>query len=446
MIVAVLALAASAWVSIFRRENDFRWHYDVGEKVLATGRLYVDAAGQEFGLPYPVGRRWIDAAMALLPYRAARAMVWSLAVAALVVTLLRWERLAGRRPGLAPTTTFAAGAATLAILSRWVVRDLDECGLQLLLLFMLTMAFDAVARGRAWPGGFWLGLAGTYKATPALFLPYLLYKRRWREAVAMVTFLVVFNLVVPAVLFGPEQALDSNRRFAALTFRALTMGDPSANPFEDPKPQNQGLKMALARYLQTYPSQHPLFVAVKGQKDDLQRPLVPPDRLQPDPLFLQFGSLSAGAASMLVTGLLVGLAAALAVRFRRRWGDNTEPAGVAPEWAAVCVLSALLSPVAWQQHLVLTVPALYLVIRAEIGSGGSWRKVAIGLIAALILLPQRELLGRHLMLVVYSYKPFTAAALLAMTLVLILPRDRGHGRGRTEQAGRTDAPRPSTWP
>jgi len=59
--------------------------------------------------------------------------------------------------------------------------------------------------------------------------------------------------------------------------------------------------------------------------------------------------------------------------------------------------------------------------------GTRWRWVTIALIAAIVVLSRRFVLGRELSLVVQSYKLDTVAILLSMLLVLTLPRSKAAG-------------------
>ena len=86
------------------------------------------------------------------------------------------------------------------------VSDLQHGNINILILFMVVLAVDAWTRGRDWLGGFALGLAITCKVTPALFLPYFLYKRSWKMLVATSVAILVFMFVVPVVVLGPDLA------------------------------------------------------------------------------------------------------------------------------------------------------------------------------------------------------------------------------------------------
>ena len=195
--------------------------------------------------------------------------------------------------------------------------------------------------------------------------------------------------------------------------------DPSRTPIIEPKQQNQSLKAALSRYLMTFPPGDPLFVA---RAQDIRPDETTSTDAKPHPLFFQFGNLSPPIANRVVTLVLGTLALALAWRFRKPWGDAPGSGDIAPEWAGVMILCAVLSPFCWLQHMVLMLPAAYLVIRAAIGrKPPRWRVAAIGFIAINSLVLQRELMGKNLSILWLSYHPHTAVGLVMLFLVLTLP-------------------------
>ena len=55
-------------------------------------------------------------------------------------------------------------------------------------------------RGREFGGGLLLGLAAAMKATPLLFLPVLIWQRRWRATGAMILGLSVASVAADLVL------------------------------------------------------------------------------------------------------------------------------------------------------------------------------------------------------------------------------------------------------
>ena len=156
----------------------------------------------------------MNAALALAPYRLTRAIVYCLALAGLLACYRIWSGLAARtnQPGAQATgaTTRAAAMLAVILLLPYVIRDLDECGLQLILLFLLTMAAWALSRGKSVQTGFWLGTAVCYKMTPLLFLPFLLWKRQWSAAASMAVFFLLW-CAAPALYSGWQHNLEATR-------------------------------------------------------------------------------------------------------------------------------------------------------------------------------------------------------------------------------------------
>ena len=64
--------------------------------------------------------------------------------------------------------------------------------------------FEAWRHGHDVVGGLLLGLAISYKVTPALFVPYFAYKRSWRTVGSTFLGLALFLLVVPSLIVGPR--------------------------------------------------------------------------------------------------------------------------------------------------------------------------------------------------------------------------------------------------
>ncbi len=454
IVMGLLAIAAvaSAVISIFFRHNDFAWHYRIGQGAL-KGMAYANAEGQPFGEHYPLGRVLINALIALPPYTLSRALVWALGVVCIGVALRAWHRMAN--VGLPVRREVALSAGLLAVLFTLpiVFRDLDDCGLQLILMALIGLAGMDLAAGRSWRSGLWLALAVTYKTTPLLFLGYLIYKRRWKEPLWMIGFALLFNLAAPALYFGWDATLEAHQKFFNQAAAAMQIKDPSANPVEPSKHQNLGLKPALARYLMTFPPEHPLFIAQKGQKDENQQLLVPVEEIEPAMGFVQFLDLPPETANRVVTGLLLLLAGVLAWRFRRSMGRLDKKTGadtrrdISAEWAAVALLCALLSPLCWSHHMVLLMPSLFLVIRAGLVWPNPWYRDALMWLAIATTIPLRELVGRHVSVIYLSYNAMTVGSLILMGLALTLPRtveaaDRKAGKHGTGPTGKPSAASP----
>ena len=87
-------------------------------------------------------------------------------------------------------------------------------------------------------------------------------------------------------------ARDALMRHVQLLQRVAMLDDPSENGIEVPSHRSQSLKLAIARYLQTYPPGHPLFIDRDYTTDhSCALPGVAskdPNSCRRDPLFVQF--------------------------------------------------------------------------------------------------------------------------------------------------------------
>lgn len=399
--VAAVAVLVEGYYAVFWRKNDYSVHVIYGAFFL-DGQPFKTDGATAF---YPLGRLWLNASLASFDYYVGRTLCYLAAVLSLGLTLRMWSELARPAVPLPDEKRTAAIGWTLAVLLPYLIRDLDECGLQLLLLFFLTSAGYAFAHGKKTFTGFWLGTAIVYKATPLLFLPLLVWKREWRAAAATVAFTAVLSLL-PATYLGWGATIDGHRFWFSRAGGILENQEayPSVPGIEPPKTQNVSLKALLARYLETYPPGHPLYVE--------------------HPAFLQFGSLSPELAKKAVTGLILLLGAGIAWRMRRRWERPLENANFAAEWAVACLFAALMSPLCWRQHLVMAVPCAYLVARERLAplAPRGWRQWLTVAAACVILFSRREIIGRDLSHVLLTYKLDTLAVLSYGLLCLTLAK------------------------
>jgi hypothetical protein len=389
---------AEGVVAIALKDNDFLWHRHHGEAFLAGD------SGKDHYLP---ARAVFDVPLALGPYRLTRAVAYCVGLLLLLGCYLLWERMAARSVPAAPAVVRAAGFLSVFLLLPYLLRDLDECGLQLQLLFFMTIGGYALFLGRPVLSGFALAAAASYKVTPLLCLPFLIWKRQWRAAACMAGFLLVWA-TLPAMYSGWENNLQAHERWWAELRRisAAHQAYPSLLDREPPKPENLSLYAAITRYLQSYPAGHPLHLN--------------------HPWFRQFGALPPMTAYYALYGILAGLGLWYAWKARRRWEDAEASSAMPAEWATLCALSALLSPLCWKQHLIIALPCAYLVLRDMLvsPSPGRLRIAVMVLIAAVVYLGRRFVLGSELSVLVMSYKIDTLAVVALLLGALSLASRR----------------------
>ena len=142
--------------------------------------------------------------MALPPV--AGAMTWfAIKVALTTIALTMCLNVVKIRDG--PFPPFFLSAILLLSL-RPILGDLHHGNINLLILFLIVAMFQAWRQGHDVLAGLLLGLAISYKVTPALFIPYFVYKRSWRTVGSALLGLVLFLLVVPSLIVGTRFNFD----------------------------------------------------------------------------------------------------------------------------------------------------------------------------------------------------------------------------------------------
>jgi alpha-1,2-mannosyltransferase len=100
-----------------------------------------------------------------------------------------------------------AKCMTVLLALRPIMSDLQHGNVNLFILFLVVAALTAYHRQRDVLAGVVLGLAIACKVTPALFVPYFVWKRSWKALAGCVIGLVLFLWpgLVPAGLMGWER-------------------------------------------------------------------------------------------------------------------------------------------------------------------------------------------------------------------------------------------------
>jgi hypothetical protein len=135
---------------------------------------------------------------------ATAALAWFYFKAALTLLVLRWVFLLVEGRGRSFPTWALVTAALLSM--RPVISDLQHGNVNLFILFLVVAALTVFIRGWDLTAGVALGLAIACKVTPALFLPYFLWKRAYKALAGAVAGLALFLWpgIVPALYFGHE--------------------------------------------------------------------------------------------------------------------------------------------------------------------------------------------------------------------------------------------------
>ncbi|MBX3398337.1 MAG: DUF2029 domain-containing protein [Gemmataceae bacterium] len=182
------------------------------------------------------------------------AMAWFAAKVAMAVWFLRWavRALGAKPPG------WALGAAVLFAMHP-ILGDLSHGNVNLFIAFLVLGALALFTARRDFAAGVVLALAIACKVTPALFLPYFVWKRAWRAVAGTLVGLALWLLIVPGTALGWSRNVEllgswfdtmvkpfvvegkvtsehANQSIPGLTFRLLTAEPSFLDYDEDDKP------------------------------------------------------------------------------------------------------------------------------------------------------------------------------------------------------------------
>ena len=112
-----------------------------------------------------------------------------------------------------------------AIVGRYVVSPIENYSHELLIAALIFLAIRCWANQKEKSGGVAIGVAAACKATPLLFLPFLLLQRRWKTALVM-SIVMVIAFFLPNILFPRDTGTWTGYWFS-LVLNSLQITDGS---------------------------------------------------------------------------------------------------------------------------------------------------------------------------------------------------------------------------
>jgi hypothetical protein len=356
--LCVLALAIrGVGLSLRPQGNDFTIYRDASLALL-EGRSPLDVEGAIY-LPFFA---LATLPLALPPY-AVGAALWALAsLVALVGSSIACARLLARPGERAwPWLVWAPTALCL--------RPIDSCfanGQVNLMVFGAVMAgITALAHGRELRGASWLGLAAALKLVPAIFLAWLVARRRWRAAAVGAAVALGLAVLAPMPLRGVQGSLDDLGRWAHEVAGPFARGGEDL-PAAWPRTPGQSLTGALYRLSTNDPAR-------------LADRSLPPE--PPTAEALERARFAVTTASAMLLALLF-------LPLLRRPSPRGTIAWVG-ELACVVTTALLVAPLVRKAHLVwLLLPFAVLLHAAlrEGASAGARRSAVLALALAALLI------------------------------------------------------------
>jgi hypothetical protein len=323
----------------------------------------VDIA-QRYNYPNPPVMAILLYPLAKLP-PLATALVWYYAKVALTLLVLRWVFQLVEETGR-PFPVWAKGLTVL--LSLWpIVGDLRHGNVNLFILFLVVAALTAYRCRRDFLAGVILALAVSCKVTPALFIPYLVWKRAWRALAGCMVGLLLF--LWPGVVPGLVLGFEENRQqlhswYNEMVYPFVVEGKVTSEH------NNQSLPGFVARLATHSPS---FSTYIENQYTPLA--------------YHNVWDLSTAQAKWVVKGCM-GLFALLAVWVCRTPASVRQGWRLSAEFSLVALGMLIFSERTWKQHCVpFVLPFAVLCYYLAACSPGRWmRTYLIGSLVVVLLL------------------------------------------------------------
>ena len=323
------------------------------------------------------------------------ASIWrSLAALGCLALTVVWLKRMTPGSERSPREWFTLAALALLLAAHYIIRDLDDAGPHTILLAMLIGGAYCLWQSRERWAAAWFGLAIALKMTPGLLLPFFVWKRQFR--LAFYTGLATAAwIALPAVWMGPQAWWTAQYQWTtSVAIRALS-GESDHN---EQRIQNQALKPALERLLTTY---------------------APDDRRKLDhPLDVPVLDLEPRTARAITGGVMLALLAAFAWQTWRPYQGPHDPARLS-EFAGLLIMMTLFSPVTWLQHLPWVLPCTCLLVERYRSTGLRDRtlQIGLGLYAFMVVVINRELVGRETYYLLLSWHMHTLCQLLLLGML-----------------------------
>jgi hypothetical protein len=291
-----------------------------------------------------------------------------------------------------------------------ILGDLEHGNVNLFILFLVVAALTALRARRDQLGGVLLALAISCKVTPALFVPYLVWKRAWRALAGVVLGLGLFLWpgVVPSLRLG----FDENQRQLVSWYEEMVRPYVVEGKITSEHP-NQSLPGLIARLATASPS-FSIYV------NNVYTPTE----------YDNFLNLDSSQARLLIRGCM--LLFALTIVWSCRTPFETRSGWrLAAEYSLVLLGMLLFSERTWKHHCVtLLVPFAVLSYYLVACQPRRWSARALGAVllsATGLMTVTSTVFDKDLAKQAQVYGAYTAAIVLLTAALVVLLR-RGQDR------------------
>jgi len=305
----------------------------------------------------------------------------------------------------------AAQAATVLLSLRPIMGDLEHGNVNLFILFLVVAALTAFRTRRDVMGGVLLGLAISCKLTPALFIPYLAWKKAWRSltGVALGLGLFLWPGVVPSLRLG----FAENQRQLVSWYEEMVRPFVIEGKVTSDHP-NQSLPGLVYRLVTASPS-------FSTYVDNVYTPTEYDNVLSLEPAY----------ARWLIKGCMALFALAVVATCRTPY-TTRQGWRLSAEYSLIVVGMLLFSERTWKHHCVtLLLPfavVCYYVTACRPSKTLARSLMAILAATAMLMASTSTVFDKDFAKQAQVYGAYTAAhVLLAGTLIILLSRSQSAG-------------------
>jgi len=219
-----------------------------------------------------------------------------------------------------------AKAVTVLLCLRPITGDLTHGNVNLYILLLVVACLFAFHERKDWLAGLVLALGISCKVTPALFVPYFLWKRTWKTLAGCAIGMLLFLVILPGMRLGFERNLTLLRHWTDNMVAPFVMQGAVTSDH-----LNQSLPGLMFRLVTHSPSGH--------------------DPLGIRPEYDNILSLDSRLAGLLIRGCMIAFAGLVVwscrtpIRARHGWR-------LAAEFSLVVVGMLIFSERTWKHHCV----------------------------------------------------------------------------------------------
>lgn len=405
--------AVAAYVPFLRKEpSELQVYVTAAERMAADERIHRPEDDKPFTYPPFFAVPFLP--FAVLPKEPwFQRTIWYVANLGVLWWLIRFVE---RRIRLEATDERPAlfWVLALALTGRHLASVFQNQSHDLLVLFAVALSLDAALSHRRTASGLLVGAGAAMKATPLLFFPYFLWKRRWLAAAAIVLAFAVLSLL-PDLFFQS----DTGRKYLEDWYQAFLSGmDPS----------DLGAP-AVASQPGVWRAWNPLNQSLSGTIYRLFTPAPPRDGY----VDVAIAVLSPRTIKLVTCAAIASLLALFLYVTRpvRQHEEEREwRLRLCGEFGLFLCGMVLFSPMSSKSHFcVLLIGQAFLVAHVMRRRDGI-SVAMLAAIAALAILTTRTVLGRDLRNAVLACGTVTWGALLtALAVGRVLERSRPGSRG-----------------